>query len=126
MMVSEKKKKVTPLASPSYIENGNVYEKVKKKRRRGLARRLVVFFLFVALSAASLTSMITSQQQTIQEKQEQKAQQEEKLAQLEDQGEKLKGKVKKLHDPEYIGQIARRDYLMTKNGEFVFKTSSDD
>lgn len=125
-MVSDRQNKVTPLDSPSYIEDRDLLEKVKRKRRRGLARRLVVFFVFVGVSATAMTSVITSQQHTIHEKQEQKANQKQKLTHLQKQGHDLKGKVKKLHDPEYIGQIARRDYFMTKNGELVFKTPSKD
>lgn len=125
-MVSDRQTKVTSLDAPSYIEDRHLLEKVKKKRRRGLARRLVVFFVFIGVAATAMTSMITSQQQTIHEKQQQKASHQEKLVHLQKQENNLTGKVKKLNDPDYIGQMARRDYFMSKNGEVVFKSSGKD
>lgn len=122
-MVSERQKKVTPIKSPSYIDDRSLLEKVRKKRRRGLVRRLAVFFILIAVAAVVMTQMITSQHHEIAQKQARKAEVEQKLADLQKQGHELKGKVKKLKDPEYIGKIARRDYYMTGEGELVFTTS---
>lgn len=123
-MVSEKKKKVTPLA-PGYIEEKEFIEKVRAKRRRGLTRRLAVFFIFVAIAAGTMTSIATSQAAEQQQMKEEKAALKEKLARLESKEESLRDEVKNLHDLDYIGEIARRDFYMSENGEIIFTPPSD-
>lgn len=124
-MVTDKKKKVTPLGSNAYIEDRELYDKVRKKRRRGLARRLAAFFILVGVAAVSITSVLAQQQAVIAQKQQQKASYQQKLSQIEKKGHTLKGEVKKLNDPNYVGKIARRDYFLTKKGETVFTSQGN-
>ncbi|HET7629480.1 MAG TPA: septum formation initiator family protein [Bacillales bacterium] len=126
-MVSErKKKKVTPIGTGAYIEDQQLYEKLRKKRRRGLTRRLTAFFILIGIAAVSMTSVITAQQQLIAEKRQQKAEYAEKLSHMRKEENKLKEKVTKLKDPDYIGQLARKDYFLTKDGEIVFTSGESD
>jgi cell division protein DivIC len=125
-MVSDRNKKVTPLGSPTYIEDRELFEKVRKKRRRGLARRLAVFFILVGIGAVTMTSYVTSQQETISQKQQKQAEYEQKLSHMKKTEHTLKGEVEKLNDLDYIGKIARRDLFMTKKGEVIFTPAGDD
>lgn len=110
---------VTKIRS-DYIASKEVYEKVKKKRRKGLYRRLVAYGLFLALSIGGMTSVIASQSDQLQEEQNKKQQLEKQLAKAKDKQEALKREIELLHDDEYIGKIARRDYYMSKEGEIIF------
>lgn len=125
-MVSDRNKKVTPLAPPAYIEDRELFEKVRKKRRRGLARRLAVFFMLVGIGAVTMTSYVTSQQEAISQKQQQQAKYEQKLSHMQKTEHTLKGKIEKLNDLDYIGKIARRDLFMTKKGEVIFTQTGND
>lgn len=124
-MVTDKKKKVTQLGSTAYLEDRELFEKVRKKRRRGLARRLAAFFILVGIAAVSITSVVTSQQAVIAEKQQQKVYYQQKVSQIQKQGHTLKSEVKKLNNLDYVGKIARRDYFLTKKGETVFTSSGN-
>ncbi|HEX6922947.1 MAG TPA: septum formation initiator family protein [Bacillales bacterium] len=125
-MVTDKQKKVTPLGSPAYIEDRELYEKVRRKRRRGLTRRLAAFFILVGVAAVMMTSVVTAQQELIAQKEQKKASYEQKLSQMEKQEHILKNKIQKLNDLDYIGKIARRDYFLTRDGETIFTTRSDE
>ncbi|HEX7065148.1 MAG TPA: septum formation initiator family protein [Bacillales bacterium] len=125
-MVTDRQKKVTPLGSPTYIEDRELYEKVRKKRRRGLTRRLAAFFILVGVGAVMMTSVVTAQQELIAQKQQKKAYYEKKLSHMQKQEHMLRGKIQKLNDLDYIGKIARRDYFLTENGETIFTVREDD
>lgn len=127
-MVSDRNRKVTPLNTPTYIEDPELLEKVKKKRRRGLTRRLIAFFILFGATAVTMTSIITSQHDVIAGKREQKAQYEEKLTQLKSEEQRLKNEIRKLNDPAYVADIARREFLMTEkgSGEVVFTSREID
>lgn len=122
-MNRERMNKVTSIRSNQYLEDSvKQEEQVKRKKRIKLGIRLAVFCVFVALVAIPMTTMITSQQAMIDKKQEKKAMLQDKLASLQSEAHELRGKVEKLHNLEYIGKIARRDYYMTKEGDIVFIT----
>lgn len=125
-MVTDREKKVTPLGASAYVEDRELFEKVRKKRRRGLARRLAAFFVLVGIAAVTITPVVASQQQIITQKQQQKASYQQKLSHLKKQKHTLKNKVQKLKDPDYIGKIARRDYFLTNHGETVFTSRNSD
>jgi len=119
-MVTDRKRKVTPLGSNSYIEDRELLEKVRKKRRRGLTRRLVVFFILVGAAAVPITSLVTSQQAVIAQKKQNQSEMKHKLAQMKKKEHNLKSEVNRLNDLDYIGKIARSNYFLTKSGETVF------
>ncbi|MPQ27253.1 FtsB family cell division protein [Bacillus paralicheniformis] len=92
-----------------------------KRKRRGLYRRLMVFGAVVLLSAIVIVSSLWSQTSDISAKQEKK---EDLLKQLEQLGAKksdLKDEIVKLKDEDYVAELARKDYYLSKDGEIIFK-----
>jgi cell division protein DivIC len=113
-------KKITEIHS-QYIQNKERHEKVIAKRRRGLYRRLTGAFIVFSFFAFLIVTGIVEQLSLLNEKQsEQKEIKEQYKALLEEKAQ-LKDEVNKLNDKEYIGEIARRDFFMSKPGETIFK-----
>lgn len=45
---------------------------------------------------------------------------EEQLAELKAENEAYRKEIERLHDPEYIEQRLRKDYMMSRDGETLF------
>ncbi|MCA0989555.1 FtsB family cell division protein [Guptibacillus algicola] len=120
---NKRKSKVTEVHS-DYNKEQQLQDKVKERRRRGLIRRLIAFAVPALVLTILFISVFTSQAATIKEKQIQQKQAEEELVKLEQQEEYLKEEIKKLNNLDYIGELARRDYSMSKPGETIFKLPS--
>ncbi|MGG1572705.1 FtsB family cell division protein [Fictibacillus sp. NRS-1165] len=126
-MVQFNKEKITEL-NTGYVKEHHLQQKIDAKKKRGLYRRLAVFMVVFSFFAFMLISTITSQMATIEEKGKQEKYLKAKLVETKDKKSQLKDEVHKLKDVDYIGEIARRDYFMSKKGETVFKvpgSSSD-
>ncbi|MCY7912652.1 FtsB family cell division protein [Bacillus haynesii] len=92
-----------------------------KRKRRGLYRRLMVFGAVVLLSAIVIVSSLWSQTSDISAKQEKKADLLKQLEQLEAKKSDLKDEIVKLKDEDYVAELARKDYYLSKDGEIIFK-----
>ena len=117
------KPKVTEVHS-EYHQEKQLQDKVKERRKRGLVRRLTAFAVAALAIAILFISVFTSQAATIEEKNLQQKQAEEELTKLKDQEKYLTEEIEKLNDLDYIGELARRDYFMSKPGETIFKLPS--
>jgi len=91
-----------------------------KRKRRGLLRRLTVFGVIVLMFAVLVTSAIWSQSSALKEKEEKKVALEKELKQLQTKQEDISDEIKKLKSKEYVLELARRDYYMSKKGEKIF------
>lgn len=49
-----------------------------------------------------------------------------KLANLENEEERLESEVQKLKDPEYVARYAREKYSYSKDGEYIIKLPEDE
>ncbi|KAA6443766.1 FtsB family cell division protein [Bacillus swezeyi] len=92
-----------------------------KRKRRGLYRRLTVFGAVVLLSAIVMVSSLWSQSSDISAKEEKKEELLKKLYQLETKKSNLKDEIVKLKDEDYVAELARKDYYLSKEGEIIFK-----
>lgn len=92
-----------------------------KRKRRGLYRRLMVFGAVVLLSAIVIVSSLWSQASDISAKQEKKEDLLKQLEQLEAKKSDLKDEIVKLKDEDYVAELARKDYYLSKDGEIIFK-----
>ncbi|KAA6470889.1 FtsB family cell division protein [Bacillus swezeyi] len=92
-----------------------------KRKRRGLYRRLTVFGAVVLLSAIVMVSSLWSQSSDISAKEEKKEELLKKLDQLETKKSNLKDEIVKLKDEDYVAELARKDYYLSKEGEIIFK-----
>ncbi|HEU4963772.1 MAG TPA: septum formation initiator family protein [Bacilli bacterium] len=90
-----------------------------KKKRRFKGRNLLLFgilawaaYTFLFVQNPNLKRLETEQGQLTQE-----------IGQMEQVNQELKKKIDQLHDPDYIAEIARKRYMMVKEGETLFVES---
>ncbi|MFX3619037.1 MAG: septum formation initiator family protein [Sporolactobacillus sp.] len=110
---------VTPLQT-EYLQSQQIVEKRKEKRRRGLFRRLTVFTVLFTIVCVVMAVSLISQSREINSVVKQKQTLEKQIAASTDNAKKLKQHIKLLHNKQYIGEIARHDYLLSKKGEIIF------
>ncbi|EID42561.1 FtsB family cell division protein [Parageobacillus thermoglucosidasius] len=110
---------VTKLQS-SYI-SAQEEKRTKASKRRKIA---IVRFAFFGILLAALSSIffytLHSQSQDIEAKLADKKRMEQQLDKLEKQQKQLEEEIKKLHDDEYIAELARKKYYLSKEGEIIF------
>ncbi|SFQ20397.1 FtsB family cell division protein [Salibacterium halotolerans] len=122
-MVS-KEKKVTEM-NRSYVRQEEQKQKRQQaqtgRHRRGLVRRLTALGVVGAAMAVVFAVLLTSQLTTLEAKKTERAQLEQKMENLKAEEAELEQKVKNYNDLDYIAEIARRDYYLTKPGETLYK-----
>lgn len=105
----------------SYIKQREQEMERQLKKRRGLRRRLSVLAVIAfALGCISFVALY-SQAAAFEEKKLEKAQLTEQLEQLQAEEKRLHQDIKNYNDLDYIAEIARRDYYLSKPGETLFK-----
>ena len=90
-------------------------------KKRQARRRFVLFFLIYLFIAVVLIHNIGSSFMQIYEKTKEKNELQQKLSELIDKEEELKGTVNKLQNPDYIARYAREKYLYSKDGEIIIR-----
>ncbi|OZU89536.1 cell division protein [Virgibacillus indicus] len=120
-----KKKTVTRLDS-NYMQQYDAYIERQKRKRQRLIRRLVLFSMVVVITIGTIAAYHVKQRVLQSEKQEQYQQLEEELASLQKQEENLKEEIELLNDEEYVLEIARTNYFLSKEGELIFKIPDED
>lgn len=91
---------------------------MKKKQAR---RRFLVFFFIYALITGILIHNIGSSFIQIYEKNKEKKEFEQRIVELKEKEDELKGTVTKLQNPDYIARYAREKYLFSKDGEIIIR-----
>jgi len=112
-------------ATSRYVQEKQLYDKIRKRRRRGLYRRLTAYSIVTAFLSIAFLLLFMSQHAQMQDKLNEKERLEKELTKVQQMEQDLKEEVRRLNDPEYVGEIARRDYLLSKDGEIIFKLPSD-
>jgi cell division protein DivIC len=113
-----------------YMDKQMLLDDQRRRRRKGLLRRLSMF-AFCAILLLSFAGVTLYQQQATIDNQKIEGQQlQDELAFMEQEESRMKQEIEWLHDPEYIAELARRDFFLTKPGETLFqlprsKTSSN-
>jgi cell division protein DivIC len=113
------KTNITKLQS-SYISAQEEKRKKASKRRRIAVVRFAFFSVVLAALSSIFFYTFHSQSENIEAKLADKKQLEEQLDKLEKQQKQLKEEIKKLHDDEYIAELARKKYYLSKDGEIIF------
>lgn len=107
-----------------YIQQKEMEMELTARRRRGLFRRLsVLAIIAVALTCLGFVTIL-SQVSTLEEKNQEKLALEEELESLGKEEKQLHEDIKNYNDTDYIAEIARRDYYLTRPGETLFKLPS--
>ncbi|MBP1950470.1 FtsB family cell division protein [Virgibacillus litoralis] len=120
-----KKKTVTRLDS-NYVEQYDAYIERQKRKKQRLVRRLVLFSVVVLVVIGSMATYHFKQISLQEEKQEQYNQMEEKLTTMEKEEENLREEIKLLNNEEYVLEIARTNYFLSKEGELIFKIPDEE
>lgn len=119
------KRRALQQTAARYVQEKAIYENIQKRRKRGLYRRLVAYGILTMVFSATFISIYAAQNETMEEKITEKERLQHELATAEETRKELEIEIKKLHDPEYIGEIARRDFFLSKEGETIFKLPAD-
>lgn len=91
---------------------------MKKKQAR---RRFLLIFCLYTVIAGILIHNIGSSFIQIYEKSKEKKEFEQRLTELKEKEDELKGTVTKLQNPDYIARYAREKYLFSKDGEIIIR-----
>jgi cell division protein DivIC len=113
------KNKVTKLHSSYVIEQEKKEQRAMRRRRIAVIRFTLLSSILMAISAMLLYALI-SQSANIEAKIEEKKELEQKLEKLGKQQKRLEEEIKKLNDDEYIAELARKNYFLSKEGEIIF------
>lgn len=98
------------------MHKGGRSNEVNSGARRRLAIWLAVCTIFVAWAGLQLfhqTGKIAAKRSELE-------QAEQKLQQTVTMKQELLTKIERLHDPEYVAELARKEYYMTREGEIIF------
>ncbi|WP_216831207.1 FtsB family cell division protein [Alkalihalobacterium elongatum] len=119
-MVTERKRKIRELDASFNRAQEQVSEE-RLRKRRGLFRRLTAFAVVVVTLSVIAFMTIHTQAQLLDEKTEEKKALEAKLEALQLEQIHLETEIENYNDLDYIAEIARRDYFLSKDGEILFK-----
>ncbi|RYM04883.1 DivIC [Sporolactobacillus sp. THM7-7] len=118
-MESTRVRPVTPIRT-DYVQSQEILMKRNKRRLKGLIRRLIAFTVIFAAVCFFMVSSLVSQSKKIDAAQAEKSQLKQKVEAADKQTGQLKKRIHLLHDKDYVGEIARRDLLLSKKGEIIF------
>ncbi len=113
------KSNVTKLQSSYVLAHEEKEKKASKRRRIVVVRFTFLSAILIVLSSVFLYAL-HSQSADIEAKIEDKKKLEQKLETLEKQQKRLEEEIKKLHDDDYIAELARKKYFLSKEGEIIF------
>lgn len=123
--MSQARRRALQEATLKYVQEKQVYDKIKKRRRRGLYRRLVAYSMITAVLSICFVSIFVSQQRLLNDKAEEKESLQNELELVETQEIDLREEINKLNDYDYVGELARRDYFFSGDGETIFSFPND-
>jgi cell division protein DivIC len=101
--------------------NSMITKRITDSRRR---RRILYIVLFCFLSWAAFT--FAGQIQKLQEQRDELAKTQAELVLLQQQHTEYKTEIERLNDIEYIEQLARKEYFLSKPGDILFITPNSD
>ncbi|GGA70968.1 FtsB family cell division protein [Ornithinibacillus halotolerans] len=121
----QQKETVAKLNS-KYMDQYDTYIKRQKRKKKRLIRRLVLFSVIVLFITSGMAIYHFQQRALHAEKLEQYENLQGELTTLQEDSEKYKEEIELLNDGDYILEIARTKYFLSKEGELIFKTPDDD
>lgn len=125
----EEKKKVTNIHRPHSHQQTQTdarKEAAVQKQRRGLKKRMTALTVVTAFVVILMGITLFSQWQTIAANNEEQQQMEEQMVNLEDKEAELNQQVEDYNDLDYIAEVAREEYYLTKEGETLYKLPESD
>ncbi|SDJ16711.1 septum formation initiator family protein [Natribacillus halophilus] len=98
----------------------------EQRRKRGLRRRLTVIGLAAGVVVIFSSIGLISQHGMIEANEAEKAELQAELEALEENEEHLEQEIVNYNDEEYITEIARKDFYMSRPDETLFKLPDEE
>ncbi|AXF56603.1 septum formation initiator family protein [Salicibibacter kimchii] len=93
----------------------------EQRRKRGLRRRLTVIGIVASIVVIFAGVGLISQYSMIQANNNEKVELQQQLEELEANENRLEREIMNYNDEDYITEVARKDYYMSKPGETLFQ-----
>lgn len=121
-----KKKKTVLRMQSEYIDEYHAQSDRDLRRKKRLMRRLVSMSVVMLLLIGVMVYYHVNQRILYSKKQEQFETLQSEMVQLKKEEKALLEEINLLSDDEYILDIARTNYFLTKEGELIFQIQDDD
>lgn len=105
-----------------YIQEYEAQERKEKRRRKAILKRLIVFSTLAVLVLGSLTIYHFKQRSLQADIENEYTELQEEMNQLEKEEKDLMEEIALLKDEDYILELARTNYFLSKEGELIFLT----
>lgn len=123
-MGAPQRSKVKKIQTSYVIQQEKQEHKKARRRKKKVVRFSIVATMALAASSLFLYTM-AAQSSAIDEQLKTKEQLEQKLRTLQQDEQRLKEEIKKLNDDQYIAELARKQYFLSKEGEIIFITPDE-
>ncbi|MBL4954197.1 septum formation initiator family protein [Neobacillus sp. OS1-32] len=124
-MGAERRRNVSKIQT-TYLKQQEYAEIASARKKKLLIRRLSLFFVLASVISYLMISSVLSQSAKIEAKTAEKQKLEQKLSQLKKKESILKEDIVKLHDKDYIGKLARKEYFFSEKNEIIFNIPEED
>ena len=118
--MGKERKRVYPIQS-TYMEQYEMKKERASRRKQSLFKRLIAAGIIMLVIVAFVTHYHIGQRATYSAKLEQYDELQAELKQLKSDEKELKEEITLLKDDEYILDIARTNYFLSKEGELIFQ-----
>jgi cell division protein DivIC len=98
----------------------------QQKRKKRLYRRLALFAVLIICVFGYFVKYHLEQRSLYEKKVNQYEHLQRNMDRLQEEEKELQQEITLLNDTDYILQIARKDYFLSKEGEIIFKLPDDE
>ncbi|MFT9850317.1 FtsB family cell division protein [Aneurinibacillus sp. REN35] len=96
-----------------------------KPPKQGLKRRMRLLQIIVVLFLSWAGYTYYSQSQQLADKQRELADLQRQATKVQEEKKQLELQTKRMNDKEYIGELARKNFFLSKEGEVIFLTPDE-
>lgn len=109
-----------------YMEQYQLQQERKQRRKKRLIQRLVFAATVMVVILGVMVTYHVKQRALYSEKLDQYEELQNELTLLEQEEKELLEEIDLLNDEEYILDIARTNYFLSKEGELIFQIEGED
>ena len=109
-----------------YMDQYQLQQERNRRRKKRLIQRLVLAGTAMVIILGVMISYHVKQRALYSEKLEQYEELQEELSILEQEEKELREEIDLLNDEEYILDIARTNYFLSKEGELIFQIEGEE
>ncbi|MFD2131085.1 septum formation initiator family protein [Pseudogracilibacillus auburnensis] len=108
-----------------YMNQYNAQMERKRRRKKRLIQRLIFASMVIVITFGVMATYHIKQRSLYSEKQKEFDELTEQLTVLEKEEKELLEEIDLLNDDEYILDIARTNYFLSKKGELIFQLEDE-